>query len=488
MSLEQLSSAEVVRRGIRGAAALAGRQAIAQGLNVAGAIALANILDRAEFGIFGITVFVLQFLVTFGDAGLAASLIREQEQPTELDYRAVFTAQQFLVVAVVVVGFIFRPWAAGHFAHAGDIGFLFGAALVALLVTSFQVIPSVRLERELRFDRLAIVEVGQAVAFNVIAVGTALSGAGAGAMAYALVARAVTGAVLVQFVEPWAPRWGWAWERIQARLRFGLPFQGTLIVNLLRDSLAPIFIGTLLGEEVVGQVFWATMLATYPLLVLHMFGRLFLPAFARLGDRPSEQRRIIERALFAISCLAVPASVLICALGVPVSDLVFGGKWGDALPIYYLIWVGTWLEGSVIVALSVLNAAGRSNVVFRFVVVMTVLTWILGVVFIPTLGPIGYGVMSLCTQPVKLLFIKEAAEISLGGRAWLRVLLPLWGAGLALGILVGGGAYIWKPQSLLSLTAWFLSGGALYASFVVLIDLDRARRTWTWVRLELGGT
>lgn len=485
MSAQDLSSSEVVRRGIRGAAALAGRQAVAQGLNIVGAVLLANLLGQAEFGIYGITVFVLHFLVAFGDVGLAGSLIREKDSPCEADYRTVFTAQQLFVAVVVLVGLSMRTWAAGHFSRPDDIALLSTAALLSLAITSFQVIPSVRLERELRFDRLAIVEVGQALSFNVVAVGCAWAGYGAASMAYALVARSLSGALLVQTVEPWRPAWGWSWARLQERLRFGIPYQGALSINLVRDALTPVFIGTMLGEAVVGQVFWASMMATYPLIVLHMFGRLYLPAFARLQDRPAEQNRIVALALFATSCLAIPTSLILLVLIVPISELVFAGKWVDALPIYYWIWAGTFLEGSVVVALPILNAAGRADLVFRMVAALAALTWLFGVILITTLGPIGYGVMGVVLQPIKVWIVWEGAKRSLGWGPWWRVLAPLWGAGVVLTLVVGGATQYWQPQSLLALGSWAAFGMIFYAGLVVLIDTARAQRAWLWLRAEM---
>ncbi|MFT5042210.1 MAG: O-antigen/teichoic acid export membrane protein, partial [Hyphomicrobiaceae bacterium] len=331
------TASEVLRRGLRGATALGARQILAQSLNIAGGIALANLLTPVEFGLYGIAMFLLHMLAAFGDVGLGGSLIREAESPSEADYRAVFTAQQALVAIFVTAGLVFlEPLASMFQSEAAVSGLLLGA-LTAMVFTSFQVIPAVRLERELRFDRLALVEVGQAFAFNGIAVSAALTGRGESAFAWALVARALVGAILVQFVSPWRPAWRIDVKRVRERLRFGIPYQATLFVNLLREALAPIYVGITLGEAAVGQVFWAGMLTSYPLLVLHMLGRLFLPAFARLQTNPNDLRRVAHVAVFATLALAIPCAVGVGVLARPVTLAYFGEQWLEALPIYYLL-------------------------------------------------------------------------------------------------------------------------------------------------------
>src|SRR5690242_5188751 len=91
---------DILRRGARGAAILGVRQLAVQLLHLAAAIVIARVFTTAEFAVYGVTVFLMHFLSAFGDAGLAASLVREEDEPENADYRAVFTFQQILVAVV----------------------------------------------------------------------------------------------------------------------------------------------------------------------------------------------------------------------------------------------------------------------------------------------------------------------------------------------------------------------------------------------------
>lgn len=479
---ERWTSSDVIRRGLSGATALGLRQLLAQSLNIAGGIILANLLTPAEFGLYGITMFLLHALVGFGDVGLVGSLIREPETPTEEDYRAVFTAQQLLVALVVPLGLLVLGPVSARFEMQAAVGGLFLAALVALVVTSFQSIPAVRLERDMRFDRLAIVEVGQAFVFNGAAVTAAWFGQGASAFAWALVGRALIGATLVQVVSPWRPAWRWDTERVKSRLRFGIPYQGTLFVNLLRDALTPIYIGITLGEAVVGAVFWATMMATYPLLILHMLGRLFLPAFARLQENKAELKRATGVALFATTALAIPASVSLLVFIEPVTQAFFGDQWLEAVPIYRLLWLANLLEPMVIVSLAVLNAHGRSGETFRFVASLSLAVWVVGVPLILWLGPIGFGVTSVVLQPVKLWLIYRANEAAGGG--WLTVSLRLWAVGLPFGLMLWGLTRFWVPEGMVSVALTLCAAAAFWFGLLAIAERERVQRALRWLLTE----
>src|SRR4051794_30914801 len=76
---------DVVRKSIRGAAALGVRQMFVHAANVLGAVLLARFLSPAEFGVYAIVTFLISFLGTFGGTGLAANLIRVHDAPSEHD-------------------------------------------------------------------------------------------------------------------------------------------------------------------------------------------------------------------------------------------------------------------------------------------------------------------------------------------------------------------------------------------------------------------
>ncbi|MGE5786183.1 MAG: oligosaccharide flippase family protein, partial [Myxococcales bacterium] len=169
------------------------RQVVVQLFNLGGNIVLARELSPREYGFFGIIQFLLSFLTSFGDVGLGASLVRQEKEPEERDYRAVFTFQQLLVLAVVLIVIVVAPFLVRHYEVPPSERFVFHVAVISLLLTSFQSIPALRLERKLAFDRLAIVETTQSLSFNFVAIILALRGFGVWSFVIALLVRSALG-------------------------------------------------------------------------------------------------------------------------------------------------------------------------------------------------------------------------------------------------------------------------------------------------------
>lgn len=475
-------SAVLTRRAAQGAFALGIRQVAVQGLNLAGGILLARFLSPGEFGIYAVILFLLAFLIAFGDVGLGASLIRQVQEPTLEDYRAIFTVQQIFVFAAVAGFWLASPWIAEAYDRPPGDAWVFRILALSLVLTSLQTVAAIRLERHLAFEKLAVVEVAQALVFNGLAVGLAWNGFGAMSFALALLARSAVGAVLTNLISPWPVGWRWDWERVRAHLRFGLPYQGISFVSLLKDSITPVLIGLLLGAREVGYVNWAGMVAVYPVLALMVLQRVYLPAFSRMQAHPQELRRFIETVLRATNTLVAPLAVLTLVLIEPATRVIFGEKWLPALPYFYLLWVGNLFVPTATPLMGLLNALGYSSVAFRFAVVWMLGTWLIGAPLILLFGAIGFAVANVLVQFSNLLLYRAAQS-----RSSFRVLgptLPAWGAAAAAGSVVFLLARSAPPDGLLGLASHALVGVLLYLGFLVVLDREGAARAWSWFRSD----
>ncbi len=448
-------------KAVQSAAALGVRQVLVQGLNALTGIILARLLSPGDFGLFGIITFVLTFLVAFGDVGLGASLIREAAEPSEDDYRSVFAAQQVLVLTVFALAWFAAPILAHVYHLPPRQALLFRLVALSIVFTSFQVIPSVRLERHLEFQKLAGVEIAQAVVYNGVTIVTALAGMGPLSFALGLVSRSVAGAVIISVVSPWRIGWRWDFENIRRHLKFGLPYQGIAFTSLLKDSIAPIFIGLTLGTADVGYLSWAGMVAAYPVLALMVLQRVYLPAFARMQAHPEQLGPFVEKVILATNALVAPLAVFTFALIRPITLTVFGAKWLVALPLFQLFWLANIFVATATPVMGLLNALGHSRTTFGFAVGWMLGTWGVGVPLILWLGPIGFAVANVVvTLSAPYMFRLAQREVRF---RILRVVAPGWILAAAIGGVIYAGQAAWPFRSLFLLGAYLAAGFILYA-------------------------
>jgi len=478
--MEERTSAAIARDAVRGGGLLGLRQVFGQALNLAGYAVLARLLGPTEIGVLGIALFLFAFLGTCGGAGLQASLIRLPDEPTPEDFRAVFTLQEAIMGVIALAAIGAAPWIADLYDRPPAEAWLFRMVGLTLFVTSFQAIPAAMLERRLDFGKVALVEVSQALAYNVIVVALVWFGWGTASFGVALLARALTGATLASLVSPWSARLGWDWPRARSFLRIGAPLQGTALVSQLKDSITPIFIGIAAGAVTVGYVQWAQTLASGPLWAWMVLSRVYLPTFARVQRHPPTLARFVEGAVRATHALVAPSAVLILALIEPITVLVFGAKWLDAVPIFQILWVGNLIVPTTTAVLAFLAALGDTRTSLRFALIWSIATWVLGVPLVLAFGGIGYALANAGVLATHLLLFRVA-------RARLQFHLlpataPVWLWAGTVGLLVHVVARLHPCTSLVLLAGYLAAGGGLYVAGLAALAPRELRQVWDWTR------
>lgn len=478
--MERSAAAAIARDAVRGGGLLGLRQVFAQGLNLAGYAVLARLLGPSEIGVLGIALFVFTFLGTCGGAGLQASLIRLPDEPTADDYRAVFTLQEAIMGGVALLAIAAAPWIAELYGRPPEEAWLFRLVGITLFVTSFQAIPAAILERNLAFGKVALVEVSQAVAYNVVLVALVWRGWTTASFGVALLARAVVGAVLASLASPWSARLRWDWPRARSFLRIGLPLQGGALVGQLKDSITPIFIGIAAGAATVGYVQWAQTLATGPLWASMVLSRVYLPAFARVQREPAILARFVEAAVRATHALVAPIAILVFALIEPITLLVFGPQWQPAIPIFRILWLANLIVPTTTALLAFLAALGDTRTSLRFAVIWLVATWVLGVPLVLAAGGIGYALANAGVLATNVLLFGIARS-----RLRFRLLpatAPVWLCALAVGVVVHVAATLYPPDDLVELAAYLAAGAVLYLLAFAALAPRELRQVWAWAR------
>ncbi len=451
----------VIQKAARAGKALLVRQVLVYGSNIWGSVLLARLLPAEQYGYYGIVLFLISFLGIFGGTGFAGNLIRMNEEPTDSDFEVMFTAQQGMILMIFAAVWFISPrlGIAYHMGPSGAWFFrMFGGALV---LTSFMVMPQIKMERELAFDRLAMVEVCQAIGFNVAAILFALKGWGPLSFSAALMVRSGIGAVLAHISAPWKFAFRWDSTVMKTHLHYGVALQGGQVIGIIvRDSISPLLVGMLLGAADVGYVTWAASLAGFSIWVLVPLQRLYLPLFARLQSDPARLKTVVEGVLWMVNAVVAPLALITLALSHPITKIIFGEKWVAALPLYYLTCTANIFASNVMPMTGVLNALGQSRKTLSISILWTTATWGFGVPLTWWLGLKGFGITLIVVQLTNFVLYRAVHRLT-GVSAW-NSYLPTWpvSAGVAAALIM---LQIVSPvRHITGLAAYGLSGMAVY--------------------------
>jgi O-antigen/teichoic acid export membrane protein len=459
--MEELDIAAVTKRSIHGVFALVTRSFFIQLIAFVSRILLGVFLDPAVFGVYAVVTSVIAFLQYFSDIGLAAALIQKKEVPTQQDLATTFTMQQILVVTVCAIALVVSP-SVGSFYHLQANGtLLFQALVVSFFLSSLKTIPSVLLERNLRFEKLVIPQIVETIFYYGTVVLLASKGFGVASFIYAVLLRGISGVITMYIVSPWKIQFGFSKIIAKKLLSFGIPFQTNSFIALLKDDLLIAYLGKVLPLSQVGYIGFAQQWAFAPLrLIMDNVIRITFPSFSRLQEEKAHLSRAIEKSLFALCLLIFPALTGLVLLAPLLTHLVPRyQKWDPALFSLTLFAVNSGLSAISTPLTNALNAIGKIKVSLYLMIFWTAATWILTPLGIYFYGFNSVAVVSaiislsvvyvvwLMNKYVPISIVKPAgyplaATIVMGiALFFLRAILPISWATIIVLIIIGIGIY-----------------------------------------------
>jgi O-antigen/teichoic acid export membrane protein len=448
-------------RTLRSFLLLGAQKVVSVVVTAAGGIALARLLTPEVFGLYAILIFVITLGVRFSELGLGAALIQRRDLDLATGLSAAFTATFALALvlgaAIMVAAPLVARWPGVSSEVTAPVRWL--ALLVVL--SSLRMPAMVLLERRLAYLPLTIAETADTVTFNVVAIAAAVAGAGLWSFVLgALAARAANLAVLWTATR-WRPTLRWNRGALAPVLKFGVLFQGSVLIGVAGDAVVPIFVTAWSGVAAVGYLNWAATLAFLPLQVVSIAGRVLFPALSSLQAEPARFAEATQRALNRVTTILYPAASLLFAGADPVVRLVFGEAWLPAVPAVRCFCLSAIIGGTSTIFVHALYGLGRPDLVLRLNLASALLLWGLTLALVPWLGFVGFAVASASLAcagvsytalslrrlvPVHVLSaVRVPITASVGSAAVLATLAGFWIhdlPSLVVGAAVSAGAYV----------------------------------------------
>jgi teichuronic acid exporter len=437
MSSEARTTEGLRSQVVRGGLLLTSQRVLSAVIAGIGGIVLARVLMPELFGVYGIISFVVGLGVVLGDLGIGAAFLQRRDLNLQTSLSAAFTAQFGLALLLGGVIAISAPfwirWVGLEPSAIAPLQCL--SILVPLAALRMPV--AVMLERELRYGPVTLAETLDTLVFHSVAVVAALIGWGVWSFVAGVVSARLAGFLVLWRSSRWQPSVGWQWSDLRPTLTFGLPFQGTAMLTLVRDAIVPTAVVAWAGVAAVGYLTWAAALAYLPLQLVSIAGRVLLPALSRLQTEPRAFAIALERALNRVAVVLYPAAFLLLAGAEPIVRFVYGPSWVPAVPAVQLFCVTAILGGTSNMLVHAFYCLGRADVVFRLNILWTVLLWGLALPLVWWLGFVGFALASAClslTSVVTALMLKKLVPV----RIIPAIRAPLIAgmlAGLCLGVL-----------------------------------------------------
>ena len=161
---------------MRGVSLMVMRTLILYPIGLVGEICLARLLTPEDFGVYALASFVTVTLAGVLEVGLAASLIQRKAEPRDEEYQVLFSLQILGITALVLFVFFLAPYLFPLLDLDAGIRWKLLVLLFCPWISSFATMSSVKLERELRYDVFAKIDILRGLTYVATAVPLAYLG------------------------------------------------------------------------------------------------------------------------------------------------------------------------------------------------------------------------------------------------------------------------------------------------------------------------
>jgi O-antigen/teichoic acid export membrane protein len=412
---------------------LTGRGLIVRILGFVGTVVLAHLLAVADFGAVALGFTLLSLSSFLADAGIGASLIQAEEEPSRADLSALMGFQLAVTAAFVVA-------VAGVASLAGKELWVAALMLLSSPIQSWRAPAVLSLERNISYGAIAVVEIAEIVIYQLWALSAVAAGAGVWGLASAVIAKAVggTGIVLWKFPESrLAPTL--SLTRVKRILPFGLKFQAAPAIEIVRYNLFTALLIAVGGYTALG-VWSLTLRLLQPIgLFLDSLSRVAFTAMARLSSADSASGPVVRSAVEVVALPVALALTVLAAVSSRAADLVLGAKWHEAGSLVPGACAGLALSAPLaVIVVSYLYANDDARVVLTSVSTSAVVGLISAGTCVWMLGVRGLALAFAPPAICELLLLDRAVRRHSSASTIPAVLLPaaIGGAAAGCGYLV----------------------------------------------------
>jgi O-antigen/teichoic acid export membrane protein len=321
---------------LRGSVVTGISQAVKIGLQLLSVVVLARLLVPEDFGLVAAVGPIVAFVALFQNLGLQQAVVQRPEiGQTELNRSFWIMAAVGLACTVAVVAA--SPAVAWFYRDPRMQGITIAAAL-PLLIGSMSGLPLSLLNRNLRFGRLALVDVASALLGFVAAAAGAWYGLGYWSLLIGSAVSAIGSLLAAWWWSRWLP--GRPDFRIDRDIMsFGANLTGFNIVNFFSRNLDNILIGKYAGAVELGYYDRAYKLLLFPIQnIITPLSRVMIPLLSRVQADKPRFRELYLQTVWALAFATVPGIAALVITSDQVVALLFGQKWLPVAPIF--AWLG----------------------------------------------------------------------------------------------------------------------------------------------------
>ena len=326
---------------------------------------LARFLSPTDFGLMALVNVVIEFSSYFIDAGFSNIIIQKQDinrrQLSSIYWLSILTG-----VVIYLIIFFLSPSLSAFYKET-ELEPLLKFVAVTFLIIPFGQQHKSLFQKELKFDTIALIEIISRVVSFIVGVLAAIKGLGVYSLALMVLANSIVSTILLLYkgMKSYKPSFIFSHTEIKKFYSFGFYQLGERTLNYFASQLDTIIIGKLLGADKLGIYTIAKNLIMKPAQIINpIVTKVAFPTMAKVQSDIESLKRIYLNTIQYLSSVNFPIHFGIAILAEPLTIILFGAKWYDAIILVKVLAFFGMIRSIYNPVGSLLLARGRADLGF----------------------------------------------------------------------------------------------------------------------------
>ena len=364
---------------------MSGMNVLKSGLQFAMTVMMTYFAAPAEFGLVTFSLPFVGFIALLTDLGMSSAMVQRPTLDRDEAGAAITLICAIGVLCAVILAAIAAPLAAGL--EMEGLGSVLATLSISVVLSIAALGPRAVLERHLRYQVVAAVEIISVFVSVLSCVAGALLGWGVWALVGYYVVIQIVRSVAFAVIARKDVRLNFQWHRVRSILSFGGWVLASNLLNFAGRAVGNLLIGAAVGSAAVGLYGLAYQIMILPLMVITWPGSGVLMATLsrQAATGTLEQRNVIICAVLSLTAAVVFPGMLYLTFGAEyLFTSFFPAKWTGIIPLVGLMSIAGAAQSITAFSGAILLSRGRAQLQFWVSTansVSTIVAFVIGLKF-----------------------------------------------------------------------------------------------------------
>jgi PST family polysaccharide transporter len=287
---------------------------------------LARLLAPKDFGLFSLTLLLVDFGNDLGDLGTGPAIIQRKE----VSQRLLSTIFWLTIIGggcIFIISSILAPVFAWFF-HEKMLTKLIIVSSLSFIIRPSGFVHRALLQKKLSFNRIGLIEIGSTMVFGLVSITLALKGYGVWSLVYGLLTHRIADVILAWLMSEFRPSLEFESGEIRKVLHFIKNITGERVTYFLSSRMDYVIIGRLLGSTFLGFYTLASEITRLPQRRLSaIITTVAFPTFSRMQEENERLKNSYIKVNKTLSLITFPLMGGLAAFAPEFVRAFYGPGW-----------------------------------------------------------------------------------------------------------------------------------------------------------------